>query len=322
MNSVKWGILGSGKIAHRFASDLKFIPDAVLSGVAGRNFANTQKFAEEFSANPFHTIDELLNSDCDVIYVATPHPQHLEHSLESIRAGKAVLCEKPFTMNAVEARELLSLAREKRTFVMEGMWTRFFPAIMEVLEVIREGKIGRVLQIESSFGYESKFDPFSRVFNPSLGGGSLLDVGIYSVSFAQMIMSEKPSVGTASATLAQTGVDESAEWELSFSSGARAKGKSSVVKVLKNEAVIKGDRGVINIPRFWCPDVYFLNGERKEFPLIGRGFQYEALEVMNCLRKGKLESELVSHRFTMDVMETLDTIRGGIGLDYPSRSQI
>ncbi|MFL5786145.1 MAG: Gfo/Idh/MocA family protein [Bacteriovoracaceae bacterium] len=320
MNDIRWGIIGSGKIARRFASDLKLVESAKLIGVAGRNYHNTQIFTQEFGGTAFSSIEELLHSNADVIYVATPHTEHKEHSLVAIRKGKAVLCEKPFTMDIKEAREVLAEAKNRKVFVMEGMWTRFFPAIGEVIDLIRQGKIGKVLQIESSFGYQSQFDPASRVFDPTLGGGSLLDVGVYSVAFAQMLMNEKASVKEAKAVMSLTGVDESLEWELAFSSDVKAKGQSSVVKILRNEAIIKGDKGVISIPRFWCPNEYFLNGLKKEFHFEGRGFQFEAMEVMNCLRKGYLESELVSHQYTLDVMETLDMIREHIGLHYPSRS--
>jgi predicted dehydrogenase len=321
MNDIKWGVIGTGKIAKRFADDLKLVEGARLMGAAGRNFSNTVSFIEEFGGEAFSSIDELLDSDVDVIYVATPHTEHKGHALQAIRAGKGVLCEKPFTMDLPEAQEVFSEATRNKIFCMEGMWTRFFPAIREVISLVQEGHLGKIHRIEASFGYQSKFDSESRVFHPALGGGSLLDVGVYCVSFAQMLINERPLLNRAQAVMAPTGVDASAEWELGFPSGVLARGKSSVVEVLKNEAIIIGEKGVIAIPRFWCPNEYFLNGVKKEFSFEGRGFQFEAQEVMDCMRARRLQSELVSHQFTLNVMETMDAIRERIGLRYPSRSQ-
>ncbi len=317
MSKIRWGIIGTGKIALRFASDLQYAPNAELSGVAGRNLPNVRKFAEEFQTTAFQTYDELLNSDADVIYVATPHSSHLEHSLRAIRAGKAVLCEKPFAINCSQTEKILEAAKSKNVFVMEAMWTRFFPAIREVLSLVKSGELGSILRIETSFGYESSFDPLSRIFDPALGGGSLLDVGIYPLALTHMLLEESPAEIVASGKLSSTGVDESVSWAMTYSSGTRFLGESSVVNVLANEAVITGSDGEIRIPQFWCPKEYTLNGVTRSFDFPGRGFQFEALEVMRCLREGIMESPLQTHANSLHVMRQMESIRKMIGVRYP-----
>lgn len=307
MRKIRWGIIGSGKIAGRFASDLTFVEDAELFGVAGRNAESVRKFAEDFRTRA-SSLEELLASDVDVIYVATPHSSHYEYSLEAMRAGKAVLCEKPFTLNAKEARLLFQEGKARNVFVMEAMWTRFFPAIVEILDLVKQGAIGELTQVESSFGYKSEFNETSRIYNPELGGGSLLDVGVYSLALVRMLTEEKGQM-QVTAKMSPTGVDESAAWAINFPSGLKASGSSSVTEVLGNEARLTGTRGEILIPQFWCPKEYFFNGTQHSFRFEGRGFQFEAREVMRCLRRGVNESELHSHRRTLDVMEMMDSMR-------------
>lgn len=309
LKPIRWGIIGSGKIAGRFASDLKFSQQAVLVGVASRDFKNAERFASKHGTRAFSSIDELLKEDIDVIYVATPHPFHMENSLAAIEAGKAVLCEKPFTMDSSEAEKLIAAAKNKNIFLMEAMWTRFFPVIRDVLRLIQSGVIGQVQSIESSFGFTSVFDPNSRVFNKALGGGALLDVGVYCVSFAHMIFGDSPVVTTATAQLGETGIDEMSEWTLTFPNGGIAKGQSSVIKVLKNEAIILGTMGSIRIPDFWHPKEFYLNEVRNEAPYDGLGFQFEANEVMDCLRSGKKESNDLPLEYSLSVMRTIDLIR-------------
>lgn len=309
MKNIKWGIIGSGKIARRFAADLTLLDSAILVGSASRNNENNKKFSEEFGITPFSSVNELLSSDIDVVYIATPHSSHREHSIKAILAGKAVLCEKPFAMNYAEAQEIIDHAKLKNIFVMEAMWTRFFPAIQEVIELVKAGKIGKLLRIESSFGYESVFDPNSRVFNPHLGGGSLLDVGVYCISLARMLTDETSEEIHCTAQLSSTGVDESASWSIAFPSGIIAASESSVVNILKNQARIIGTNGEIIIPQFWRPKEYLLNGELRRFEFEGLGLQFEAKEVMDCLGKGFIESPLMNHRQTLDVMKMMDAIR-------------
>lgn len=308
MKKMKWGIVGSGKIARRFAADLKLLSDAELSGVFSRNRESLREFCSVFETTSYHSMPDLLNSDVDVIYVATPHSSHHEITLQSLDAGKAVLCEKPFSMNTFQSEEMYTIARSKNLFVMEAMWTRFFPAIKECLKIVKSGQIGKIIKIESSFGYHSVFDPDSRIFNPELGGGSILDVGIYTIALVRMFLDEKPDHLESNVLMSSSGVDETAFWKMSFPSGVKANGESSVVKVLSNEALIQCSHGEIRIPRFWHPEEFFLNGVRYEFPYTGMGFQFEASEVMRNLRSGAFESDDWSSQHSLDVMKIMDKI--------------
>lgn len=306
---MKWGIIGTGKIARRFANDLRYVPGATLMGVTSRNQENNKKFAEEFVSTSYEKIEDLLKSDVEIIYIATPHSSHKDHAMMAIHAGKAVLCEKPFAMNSAESLEMVNLARKKNVFLMEAMWTRFFPAIKEIIEHVKDGSIGQLVRIESNFGYQSVFDPASRIFNPALGGGSILDVGVYSISLVRMLIPQMPATINGSAVMSSTGVDESAVWEMTFSSGVTARGESSVVNVLQNEARIIGTKGEIRIPKFWCPREYYLNEEHRTFEFEGMGFQFEAQEVMRNLQLGLKESPLMPFQHTLDVMMIMDKLK-------------
>lgn len=313
--AVSWGIIGTGKIAKRFAADLAHVPDAVLLGAAGRNFGNTKAFCEEFNARPFLTVEELLATDVQVIYVATPHSEHFPMTMKALGSGKAVLCEKPFAMTADEARKMIHFAAEKDLYLMEAMWTRFFPAIEEIIELVKSGAIGEIVSIESSFGFRSEFAPGSRLYEKSLGGGSILDVGVYCLALTRMLVAGEPLSVTGTATYSSTDVDLTAEWEMVFPSGARSKGRSSIISTLENEARIVGTKGEIRIPKFWCPKEYFLSGERKEFPFEGMGFQFEAREVMKCLERGERESRKQPLQDTLSVMTWIDTLLLTVGHD-------
>lgn len=320
MTTLKWGIIGSGKIARRFAADLRLIKDAKLAGVISQNSNHAEDFASDFETQAYPALDDLL-TEADIVYVATPHSNHAGHMLAAIDACKPVLCEKPFTMDSAEAEAVIRRAQKKNVFVMEAMWTRFFPVVEEVLQRVASGAIGEIESIESSFGYVAPFDPFSRVFDLKLGGGSLLDVGVYCVSLALMLCGEEPEQIHGIGDIGPTGADESAQWSMEFRSGTKALGTSSVVKPLANEAIIIGKKGSILIPRFWSPTEYILDGQRNQFELDGSGFQFEAMEVMNCVRAGKIESEKMPWSHSLKVMRTLDKIREQWGLKFPADRQ-
>ncbi len=189
MRKIAWGILGTGRIAGNFAADLALLPDAELVAVGSRSEATAQSFAGRFGAPHAHGSYEALAADpaVEVIYIATPHPLHAENMKLCLRAGKAVLCEKPFTLNAREAEEVIALAREQKLFLMEAMWTRFLPAVVRARELIEQGAIGEVRLLLADFGFRAAFDPHHRLFDPQLGGGALLDLGVYCVSLASML---------------------------------------------------------------------------------------------------------------------------------------
>lgn len=320
---INWGIIGLGKIAHKFAKDLALLDGAKLHAVASRSPERSKAFAEEYHVpNYYDSYQAMMDCpDLDVIYIATPHTLHYENTMLCIKAGKAVLCEKPFAMNLREAQAMVNAAREHHVFLMEAMWTRFMPTIRKVLEIIEKGEIGEVVSVKADFGFNAPFDPQSRIYNPALGGGSLLDIGIYPVFLAQLLLG-KPRQIKALANLGATGVDEDLGVLFQYDNGKLAHLHSSVIAKTKTEAFIYCTKGTIHLhPRWHEPTRLTLQryGEPAEaftFEYQGNGYYLEALEVMHCLQNNKKESEWLPLSFTLDVMETLDRIRKEAGIIY------
>jgi len=326
-DKIRWGILGTGKIARKFAAGLAAVPDAALVAVGSRTQDSADRFAGLFRVPHCHGSYEALAADPDVdaVYIATLHPFHAANSLFCLNAGKAVLCEKPFTMNAREAADVIRTARGRKLFLMEAMWTRFLPVVARVREWLRAGAIGEVLMLTADFGFRAEFDRRSRVFDPALGGGALLDVGIYPISFASMVFGGPPDRIASLAHLGQTGVDEEAGIVLGYSGGRLAVLHTAVRVNTPGEACIMGTAGMIRIPaRFWCATTVSLlaggNEERIEIPLDGNGYNYEAAEVGRCLREGRLESDVMPLDESLSIMQTLDRIREQWGLCYPGET--
>ena len=317
---TKWGIIGSGKIAGRFAGDLAHVPEAKLIGVFSRNLNNSETFAQTYSATACKSLEDLMRLGPDIVYVATPHPAHCAMVLACLEGRMPVLCEKPFAMNAAETRAMIDTARAKKVFLMEAMWTRYFPAIESMLRAIRSGEIGRIESLDLEIGFAAQFDPRSRLFDPALGGGSLLDIGVYPISFAHMVMGESPSAIESRVRFCATGVDEEATWSMSYSNGTIVRCLSTVTRVPSNQAVIRGSDGEIRVPRFWWPECYVINGMAREFPYQGHGLRFEATEVGACLAAGLFESPRWPLSATLEVMMTLDRIRSQWGLRYPGES--
>jgi predicted dehydrogenase len=324
LTTVRWGILGAGSIAKRFTEGAQSLPDAQVIAVGSRTQEKADAFADEFNIPHRHVSYEALvaDPDVDVIYVATPHPMHKENTLLALNAGKPVLCEKPFTINAREAEEAVRTAREKRLFLMEGMWTRFFPAMYEVRRLIKEGAIGEVRMLQADFGFRGAVNPESRLFNPALGGGALLDVGVYVVSLSSMVLGAPDRV-TGLATMVETGVDEAAGIVLGYPQGQIAVLSTAVRVNTPWEAAILGTEGRILIHNaWWKPERFTLvrsgqPNETIESKSESTGFNYEAAEVGRCLRQGKLESDVMPLDETVSIMRTLDTLRAQWGLKYP-----
>lgn len=308
MKEIKWGIIGSGKIAGRWASDFPLVRNAKLAGVAARNLPKAQEFSEKFHTNAFASIEELLASDIDAVYIATPHPTHKDFTLQALQQNKAVLCEKPFALNFSEASEMVALARQKNLFLMEAMWTRCFPAIRAIRQIIQSGELGEILSIESEFGYALKSDD-AWVMKKELAGGSFLDIGVYCVSFTQMLAPSEIEKIEAKAEITPSGIDLSARWEIQFKNGVKAKGASCISKPLKNSARIAGTKGNILVPNFWHPEKFFLNNQEVKFPFEGQGFQFEIEEVSNCLREKKTESSLMPLQDSISTLQWMDQIR-------------
>jgi predicted dehydrogenase len=324
VSKFRWGILGTGAIARRFVRGLRSLPEAVVFAVGSRSEASAAKFADEHNIPRRHASYEDLASDpgVDVIYIATPHPLHAENATLCLQAGKAVLCEKPFCVNAAEAERVVELAREKRLFIMEGMWTRFFPLMKEVRRLVSQRALGEVRILNVDFGFRADLDPASRLFDQKLGGGALLDVGVYCVSFASMVLG-RPSGFVGLPHLGETGVDEQASIILEHEGGRLASLSIGIRTTTPQEATIMGTEGYVRIHApWWRPTSMTISRPGKEdetieTPVSGNGFDYEAAEVMRCLKAGKTESDVMPLDETVSVMRTMDGIRAAWGLRYP-----
>jgi len=323
VDPINWGILGTGSIAKKFAAGLTALSDAKLVAVGSRKQETADAFADEFDVPNRHASYEALadDPDVDVIYVATPHTFHKASSILCLEAGKAVLCEKPFTINAAEAEELIGVARERGVFLMEAMWSRFLPTLCKARELLAEGAIGEPRMLAADFGFRAGVDPERRLFNPALGGGALLDVGVYCVSLASMVFGGPPARIASLATLGETGVDEQSAFILGHDNGELAVLYTAVRTQTGHEARIMGTEGHIHIPAFWHATGLTLSsgGEQKQIdaPFEGNGYNYEAAEVMECLRAGRRESDVMPLDETLSIMQTLDRIREQWGLKYP-----
>ncbi len=320
---IKWGIMGPGRIAHKFAQSLKCSEGAEITAVASRSMERAVEFAKEYGINRAHgSYTELAtDSNVDIIYVATPHPAHFECTMLCLKAGKAVLCEKPFTLNAAETKTLIKTARATKSFLMEAMWTRYLPAIVKVREMLAQGAIGEVRMVKADFGNRIPWEPAGRLLNPELGGGALLDVGIYPVSFTSMVLGASPTKITGVAYLGATGVDEQFSAVLGYEAGKIAAVSGAVRTSLPNEARIIGTEGYIRIPDFWRASALELyqNGrmEKFEFPFRSTGYIHEAEEAMYCLRDGLTESSIMPLDESLQIMKILDALRKQWGLKYP-----
>jgi len=324
MKTIRWGILGTGTIAKKFAEALQTLPDAKIAAVGSRTRETAENFARQFQIPRAHASYAALANDAEVdaIYIATPHPCHHENALLCLNAGKPVLCEKPFTINAAHAAEVIACAREKKLLLMEAMWSRFFPLMFRLREMLAQKAIGEIQMLTADFGFRADFRAESRLFDPALGGGALLDVGIYPVSLASMILGA-PTAISGLAEIGSTGVDEQAAIIFKYENGALATLFTSIRATTFCEVSILGTLGRIKIhPFWWKPNAMMLtheNGssENFEMPYHGNGYQFEAMEFMKLLRAGKLESEIMPLAETLSIMKTLDALRAPWGVKYP-----
>ncbi|MEV0036136.1 Gfo/Idh/MocA family oxidoreductase [Streptomyces sp. NPDC050804] len=324
-NTVRWGVLATGGIAARFTEEVQHLADAEVVAVASRSDASAKEFASRFGIPRAYGEWSALVADpeVDVVYVATPHSAHRTAAGLALAAGKPVLCEKPFTLNVREATELVSLARERGVFLMEAMWTYCNPVIRRMVELVRDGAIGDIRTVQADFGFPGPTDPGHRLRDPALGGGALLDLGVYPVSFAQLLLGEPDRV-QADALLSPEGVDLNTGMLLGWESGATALLTCSLTAGTPVTATVSGTAGRIELPSgFFHADRFVLhrNGaEPEEFTADGGlyGLQYEAAEVMRCLRAGETESPLVPLDGTLAVMRTLDAVRDRIGVRFPT----
>ena len=319
---TNWGILGCGKIAHKFAEDLQKVSNAKIAGVASRSFDKAKEFGIKFNSQNFYgSYEELVhNESIDVIYIATPHVFHKEHTLLCLRNKKAVLCEKPFGMNKEEVEEMITCAKANKVFLMEALWTYFLPHYQYVIDIIKTKKLGDVKSIEADFGFAANFDPHGRLFNKKLGGGSLLDIGIYPV-FAALTVLGYPDHISAQASFSDTGIDESCSIEFLYDNGKSAKLYSTITEQTATKAIIQFDKGVVTLnSRFHEPtDILISTKDEdslKTFDYTTNGYFYEAEHVQQMLNQNKLESNIMSFSTSISLIELLDKIRNIIGLNY------
>ncbi|MFH9857930.1 Gfo/Idh/MocA family protein [Streptomyces sp. NPDC017202] len=326
-DTVRWGILATGGIAAAFTADLIDLPDAEVAAVASRTEDSARAFAERFGIPRAYGDWETLakDADIDVVYVATPHSAHRAAAGLCLEAGRNVLCEKPFTLNLREAAELVELARDHGRFLMEAMWMYCNPMVRRLKALVDDGAIGEVRTVQADFGLEGPFPPSHRLRDPAQGGGALLDLGVYPVSFAHLLLGEPTGV-SARAVLSAEGVDLQTAAALSWDSGALAALHCSLDGGTGTTASVTGSRGRIDIPAgFFHPDRFVLHRtgrDPEEFtadPADGprATMQHEAREVMRALRAGETESPLVPLDGTLAVMRTLDAVRERIGVRYP-----
>jgi predicted dehydrogenase len=322
--AVRWGILGTGKIARAFATALRDTPGAVLAGVASRSLEGAQDFGAEFGAAACYGSYQALAdaADIDVVYIGTPHPMHIENAVMALNGGKGVLCEKPFTMNRREAEVIVALAREKKLFLMEAMWTRFMPALAEVRRIVASGEIGTVHQVTADFGFAATQDPLHRLNNPELGGGGLLDLGIYPLSIAAALLGPVAEV-QAMALMGETGVDIQTGFTMKHEGGGMSVCSCSLRAKTPAELTVSGSLGQVRMNtmfhRAQSVTVTTADGARTvDTPYLGNGYVHEAMEVGRCLKEGLLESPGMPLDETLHLMGVLDTMRGQIGLRYPA----
>lgn len=324
----RWGIIGLGKIARKFAEDLQRLPNARLHAVASTSADRAAAFAHEFGAvHAFGTYEELARCPgLDIVYIATPHVLHYENTLLCLEHNLPVLCEKPFAMNRQQAAHMIQTARRHRVFLMEALWTRFIPGVDYALALAEQSEVGRIHTVKADFGFHMPFDPHSRVFNKALGGGSLLDIGIYPAILALFVLGKPlPEDVQAAATFTATDVDESCAFHFRYPDNRLALGHSTIAANTPVEAWLHGTEGSIYLHPRWHHTqkirVSHYEGRtehryEKDFPYEGWGYHFEAAHVMECLEAGWLESDKIPLDFTLELAETLDTLRERIGLEY------
>lgn len=323
MSNFNWGILGPGGIAQAFAKDLKNLEGHSISAVGSRTLENAKKFSSSFGGTPYGSYEELVeDSTIDAIYVATPHPAHKDNVILALNAGKPVLCEKPFSVNAHEAELMVNAARKNNVALMEAMWARFLPHYSKVREIVASGVLGEIHTIHADHGQRLADQNIPRLVEPHLAGGALLDLGIYPISFAHMILGN-PSVITSSAVLTDKGVDAQTSMIFDYENGAQAILNTTMIEQTPCRAVVAGLNGWLEIDRtFYNPAsmrVILNNGSVTEYPNTyeGHGLREQAETFKQLVNSGKLSSEILTWNDTIDIMKTMDAIRSQIGLRYP-----
>lgn len=316
MRDIRWGIISTGNIASQMADAVNRTQGATLLAVGSRSMESADKFADRFNIpRRYDSYEKLVeDADVDVVYVGTPHPFHHDNTILALEHRKAVLCEKPLAMTSEEAAKMIDVAREKKVFLMEAMWTRFLPSVIKARELIDAGTIGTPMQVQADFGFRAEFNAEGRLFNPELGGGALLDAGVYPVSFASMLFGRPNSI-RALGRFGETGVDEECVMVASYEDGKTALLSAATRLETPNEAIINGTEGRIILHKSFLmggPVTLIKYGSnetiRFDIPKHDNGYIYEVEHVNQCLHKGLTESPIMPLQETLHISETMDAV--------------
>lgn len=326
-NIFKWGLIGPGRIAHNFAKGLEMPGTGQLWAVASRDQDRAKSFADQYqAAHVYANYDELIASDVDAIYIATPHRYHFEQALQCLQAGKAVLCEKPLCMNTQQVQRLVDAAKENNVFLMEALWTRFQPVWSQVKQWIDSGRIGSIQQIQASMGFRFPYDVNDRVFNKELAGGGLLDMGVYPLAMTQWLLPEFPQSLIAQGVIGDTGVDEQVQVMMDYGNRQFAQCFVTVTSTPANEFIINGTEGRIRLDSmFWLApaahiDIFDPSEDNKNETVAidfeATGFEYQTRHVVECMEAGLTESPIMPLTDSLQIHRLMDDIRTQIGLSY------
>ncbi|MFN6071824.1 MAG: Gfo/Idh/MocA family protein [Bacteroidota bacterium] len=324
MVSIRWGIIAPGRIAHKFASDFSLIHNHSITSVASTNIERARAFADKYKLSSFYGDyrEMLVKEKLDIVYIASPHSFHFEQAKMCLDLGISVLCEKPVTIHSGQLKQLLTLAAEKGLFFMEALWTVFLPTYTQIFEKINNGDIGSIIGVKADFGFHMPFDQDSRLFNPSLGGGSLLDIGIYPLLLATLCLGYPDEI-KALASLTELKVDDEMIAVLKYNKRGLAQIQSTIRANTRTEAFIFGDNGSFWVPGRWIDSqkFYLLKSDGQEelihSPWDGFGYQFQISAVEKCLAQGLLECPLVPHSLSIQLMNQMDEIRKQTGIVYP-----
>ena len=323
MNKVKWGIIGLGKIAHQFAQELLLVEDAEIAGVASRDLEKATEFAQMYNCKKaYSSYDEIINdAEIDILYIATPHNYHTVLTIKALKNNKHVLCEKPLALNYADAFQMVAASRKNNKFFMEALWTRFNPSIQESLNKIKNGEIGAVKYITADFAFQVKNLESNRLTDIKLGGGALMDIGVYPL-FLAYIMLGIPKEIIAKSNFNESGADMQTSMILQYDN-AQAVLHSSFLSSSNMKATISGSEGRINLNSLWYKAKSYTlikNDQKNKYrlPLKGKGYTYEIEECHKCIRENKIESDLWSHQNSLDLIKIVDEVSNQIGLEYPS----
>lgn len=327
MKAYNWGILGTGGIAHKFTRALMLLDNAHLYAVGSRDAGRAEGFASEFRFSRFFGSYEEMLADpgVEIVYISSPHSHHLEHTLLALRNGKHVICEKPMSINAREVEVMIEEARRQGLFLMEALWPPFQPSYIKADEILKSGRMGDLVHMRGKFAFISPYDPELRTYNLKLGGGSLLDIGIYPIMDILRYMGEPESI-LATSVLSPTGADESTSVIFRFSDGRVAEAYSSFANMAGVSTEFNCEKGNLILTRGRDRNQHLLlefpnDFDDRIFTPPAQGYQYEAMEVMNCLDRGLTESPVVPLSFTLTLARTLDAVRRKAGIRYPERDK-